>query len=79
MSYAQSHTDSLRLLWKNESELDSVRFQALEEYSDINEHVQPDSALASLDCYYNLAQEKNAHRRMYRALNRKANIYRFRG
>lgn len=77
--YAQISGDSLKLIWQNNKELDSVRFNALKEYHYINNHSQPDSALVALDYYYELAKEKSATRHMYRALNRKANIYRLKG
>ena len=69
-------TDSLRLTWENEEKIDSIRFNALDEYHSIYSHVMPDSVLITLDYYYDLAKRKKAIRQIYRALLRKGNIYR---
>ncbi|MDB9881630.1 tetratricopeptide repeat protein [Bacteroidia bacterium] len=75
-SYAQNRNDSLKVVWENETQTDSARFDALEKYSGKNGTVLPDSTLIYLDYYHQLALEKNAQRQVFRALNRKANIYR---
>lgn len=74
-SYTQSHTDSIRVVWEDESQSDSVRFDALEKYYKLYSAFQPDTTLIYLDYYHQLAIEKNAQRQVYRALNQKANIY----
>lgn len=79
MSNAKGEIDSLRLIWQNEKEVDSVRFNALENYFFLNQRVQPDSALLALEYYYELANEKNALRKVYGVLVSQANIYRDRG
>ncbi|WP_299886763.1 tetratricopeptide repeat protein [uncultured Lacinutrix sp.] len=76
ISYSQNKIDSLQSIWENDKEIDSVRFNAIRDYYNINNHSQPDSTLVVLDYYYKLAKEKNATRDMYRALNKKGNIYR---
>lgn len=78
MTFAQSK-DSLRLIWENEKEIDAVRFNALDEYYEINNQIQPDSALLSLDEHYELAKKKNALRQLYMAAKRKGNILRLKG
>ena len=50
--------DSLRQIWEDESTIDTVRYNALENYFDLYNRVQPDSALMALDYYYALAKEK---------------------
>ena len=75
-SYPHSQSESLRLVWENESLLDSVRFDALDEYYELYVHVMPDSVLLTLDYYYDLAIRKKAVRQIYRAQLRKGNIYR---
>ena len=75
--YAQS--DSLRLIWLDEKQNDSIRFNALEEYYEINNQIKPDSTLASLDYHFELANEKNATLQLYRATKRKGNIHRLKG
>jgi len=78
-SYAQVSGDSLRLIWENENQLDSVRFNALEEYYEINNQTKPDSTLTSLNYHFELANEKNATLQLYRATKRKGNIHRLKG
>ena len=78
-SYAQVSGDSLRLIWENENQLDSIRFNALEEYYEINNQIKPDSTLTSLNYHFELANEKNATLQLYRATKRKGNIHRLKG
>ena len=75
-AFPNFQTDSLRLVWGNESLPDSIRFDALDEYYEIYVHVMPDSVLLTLDYYYDLATRKNADRQIYRARLRRGNIYR---
>ncbi|MDG1145167.1 MAG: tetratricopeptide repeat protein [Flavobacteriales bacterium] len=75
-AFPNFQTDSLRLVWGNESLPDSIRFDALDEYYEIYIHVMPDSVLLTLDYYYDLATRKNADRQIYRARLRRGNIYR---
>lgn len=74
--YAQNKSDSLRLIWENDKEIDSVRFSKLEEYYDLYNQVYPESALISLDFYYKLAKEKNDINHLFKAAKRKGNINR---
>ncbi len=76
---AQNKEAALQSIWEDTSKLDTVRFKALDDYHHINNHSQPDSAIVALDYYYNLAKEKKATRHVFRALNRKANIFRLKG
>ena len=78
-THAQASLDSLLQIGKNEKEVDSVRFYALEKYYNLNRRVQPDSALMALEYYYELAKEKNALNAVYGVLTSKANLYRDRG
>ncbi|WP_034058492.1 tetratricopeptide repeat protein [Lacinutrix jangbogonensis] len=73
---AQISNDSLKLVWENEKGIDSVRFNALENYYEINNQTQPDSALVALEYYYLLAEEKKATKHMFKATKRTGNIYR---
>ena len=74
-SYAQISIDSLRVVWEDETQTDSARFDALRKYTKVNSPVQPDSTLIHSDYSYQLAKKKGANRHVYRALNQKANIY----
>lgn len=73
---SNAQTDSLRLVWENQSLPDSTRFDALDEYYELYVHVMPDSVLLTLDYYYDLATRKKAVRQIYRARLRRGNIYR---
>ena len=74
--HAQTDTTSLKEVWENEKIVDSLRFNALEAYYDVNNQTQPDLALVSLEYYYTLAKEKKATKHMYSARKKKGNIYR---
>ncbi|MFT4697042.1 MAG: tetratricopeptide (TPR) repeat protein [Flavobacteriaceae bacterium] len=76
---SQTNGDSLTNTWKDEKKSDSIRFNALEEYYEINNQIKPDSTLAALDYHYELANEKNATLQLYRATKRKGNIHRLKG
>jgi tetratricopeptide (TPR) repeat protein len=74
-----SQSDSLKLIYEDVKQMDSLRFKALKEYYNINVHSLPDSVLVSLDYHYQLADEKNETRQMFNALNSKAHIYMLKG
>ncbi|MFT5890340.1 MAG: tetratricopeptide (TPR) repeat protein [Dokdonia sp.] len=74
-SYSQSKGDSLKLVWENKNELDSIRFKAIDAYYDLYTYSQPDSTLIVTAYHYELAQEKNAVEQMVWALNHKGIIY----
>lgn len=78
-SSAQSIEHTLKKIWEDEKEINSIRFNALEEYYEINNQVKPDSALISLDYHYKLAKEKNAALELYKATKKKGNIHRLKG
>ena len=59
---AQNRNDSLQVVWEDETQTDSARFDALEKYCGKNGTVQPDTTLLYLDYYHQLAIEKNAQR-----------------
>ena len=74
-SYSQSKGDSLRFVWENKNELDSIRFKAIDAYYDLYTYSQPDSTLIVTAYHYELAQEKNAIEQMVWALNHKGIIH----
>lgn len=74
--YSENQRDSLKSIWENEEEVDSIRFKALSEYNSIYNQVMADSVLTSLDYHYDLAFKKKIDRELFRALLRKGNIYR---
>ena len=79
LTHAQHQSDSIRQIWEDETQIDSVRFNALENYFFLNQRVHPDSVLIALEYYYELAKEKEALRKVYGVLVSQANIYRDRG
>jgi len=79
ISHAQTYSDSLRLIWQNEDIIDSMRFNALGSYYDINNQQQPDSALLALDYHYQLAKVKGDTLQVYQACKNKGNIHRLKG
>ena len=79
LTYSQSQADSLKIIWENENQLDSIRFNALDEYYEINNQIKPDSTLTSLNYHFELANEKNATLQLYRATKRKGDIHRLKG
>ena len=71
-----NQADSLRLIWENEEQADSLRFAALDEFHVLFSLVMPDSTLSVLDYYHELAISKGADRQVYRSAVRKGNILR---
>jgi tetratricopeptide (TPR) repeat protein len=69
---SQSNVDSLRSIWENESEQDSVRFAALQTYYFDYSYSLPDSSITLTDYHVQLAKEKNSSKELANALNEKA-------
>lgn len=78
-TFANSGNKSLKAIWENPKEVDSVRFRALAEYYIANNQAQPDSTLRVLDYYEKLAKEKNNKKELYNVANDRGGIYRFKG
>lgn len=78
-SNAQIKNDSLKSIWQNEKQSDSIRFNALADYYILNNQAQPDSTLKVLDYYYQLAKEKNNTKELYNVANDRGGIYRLKG
>ena len=74
--YSQHQADSLRAIWENTKQPDSLRFKALRQYDRWYSQSQPDSTLKVMQFYYQLASQKKETRHRYRALNSQGNIYR---
>ncbi len=79
ISNAQNKADSLKSIWKNKNELDTVRFNAIDAYYGLYTYSQPDSTLVVANDHYELAQEKNNTEQMVWALNKKGIIYYYKG
>jgi len=74
----QDPGDSLKNIWEDQAMSDSLRFMALEEFVNRYEQSHIDEALENLEVYLELAIEKGDQRRIFRAFNKKASIYRLR-
>ena len=74
-----AQNDSLRRVWENIENADSTRISALEQYHDIYKRLLPDSALASLNIYLKLVEEKDMTYKVTGAYVNMANIYRDKG
>lgn len=79
IAYSQSNANSLKRVWENDSEADSLRFKAINKYYLTHTHSQPDSALVLINYHYNLAYEKNSKIEMANALNEKSYAYYLKG
>jgi tetratricopeptide (TPR) repeat protein len=77
--YSQNSNVSLKSVWQNNKETDSIRFNALEKYHEINNQIEPDSTLLALDYHYHLAKEKKSVQQLFLASKRKGNILRLKG
>jgi tetratricopeptide (TPR) repeat protein len=73
---AQNKSDSLKILWENTNNADSIRFKALADYYIQNNQAQPEASLKVLDYYYQLAKEKNNIKELYNVANDRGGIYR---
>lgn len=69
---AQDNSDSLRSLWTDEEQLDSIRFNALNEYHINNGFAQPDSVIHHTAYHYELAERKNNKLEMAKSLNERS-------
>ena len=76
---AQTPLDSLKLQLENLEEVDSIRFQAINNYYVNQTFSQPDCVIVITDYHYNLAKEKNSKSEMAKALNEKAFAYYLKG
>ena len=76
---AQSNADTLRKIWEDEKEIDSIRFEAINKYYINHTHALPDSVLIPIDYHFNLAQEKGSISEMSNALIEKSFAYYIKG
>lgn len=77
--YTQTSNNNLEKIWQDKNELDSVRFNALDEFYTLKNQSSPDSALLSLDYLHDLAKERNNLTQLYKASKHKGNIHRLKG
>lgn len=73
--FGQFKVDSLRNIWKNTANLDSVRFNAINEYYEEVTYSRPDSAFSLFRLHSNLAIEKGNKKELAKAIDNKALVY----
>ncbi len=78
-STAEVNLDSLKQIWINSIESDSVRFRAIKKYYINNTFAQPDSVLVLTEFHFNLAKDRNSKKEMANALNEKSYAYYLKG
>ena len=74
-SVAQAEVDSLKLIWEDNNQADSIRFRALHEYYLAHSYSQPDSVLKLTEYHFNLANRKDNKEEMAKVLNEMALAY----
>ena len=77
--FAQTPSDSLKLIWTDVNKSDSLRFKSLSNYYFTNTYSQPDSIISLTKYHYNLAKQKNSTKEMASALNERSYAYYIKG
>jgi tetratricopeptide (TPR) repeat protein len=72
LTYSQSKGDSLRIIWENESQEDTVRFKAIMDFYLNNTNSTPASSLKLSKFHYQLAKQVGNRKEEALALNEKA-------
>ena len=75
LTYSQSRADSLRIIWENESQADTIRFQAIMDFYVNNTHSIPDSSLKLSKFHYQLAKQVGNRKEEALAINEKAIVF----
>ena len=70
-----ANADSLRQIWTNIAQPDTVRFNAIHEYYNLKLFGQPDSVILLTTYHIELAEQKKSEREKAKALNKKAIAY----
>ena len=78
-SHVHGNTDSLRQIWTDATIEDSVRFNAIHEYYDINLFSLPDSVIHLADYHIDLALQKSSELERAFALNKRGIAYNMKG
>ena len=69
---SQIKKDSLKNIWVNQKNSDSLRFKALNEYYFKNTYNKPEEVILLTEYHYQLAQEKGSVKEMANALNERS-------
>lgn len=76
---AQIEVDTLKQIWTNPNEVDSIRFKAINQFYIANTHAQPDLSLEVIEYHYDLAKTKNSIKEMANAKNEEGYVYYIKG
>ncbi|MBT3920542.1 MAG: tetratricopeptide repeat protein, partial [Flavobacteriaceae bacterium] len=77
--YSQALSDSIKAVWMNVNNSDSLRFEAIENYYFGNTYAKPDSVIPVTKYHYQLAKEKGSVKQMASALNERSYAYYIKG
>ena len=77
--YSQALSDSIKSVWMNVNNSDSLRFEAIENYYFGNTYAKPDSVIPVTKYHYQLAKEKGSVKQMAYALNERSYAYYIKG
>ena len=77
--YSQALSDSIKSVWMNVNNSDSLRFEAIENYYYGNTYAKPDSVIPVTKYHYQLAKEKGTVKEMASALNERSYAYYIKG
>ena len=75
----EANTDSLKQVWTNVAQPDSIRFKAINAYYSKNLFSQPDSVILLTAYHIELAEQKHSEQEKATALGRKAIAYNLMG
>lgn len=78
-SFAQTPSDTLKLIWTDVNNSDSLRFKSIQNYYYNNTYAKPDSVILITKYHYKLAEEKNITKEMASALNERSYAYYIKG
>ena len=76
---SQIKKNSLKNIWTNVNNSDSLRFEAIENYYYGNTYAKPDSVIPVTKYHYQLAKEKGVVKEMASALNERSYAYYIKG
>ena len=76
---SQIKKNSLKNIWTNVNNPDSLRFEAIESYYYKNTYAKPDSVISLTKYHYQLAKEKGVVKEMASALNERSYAYYIKG
>ena len=75
----EANVDSLKQIWTNVAQPDSIRFKAINAYYEAHIYTQPDSAILVTAYHIDLADKKHSKEEKGTALNRKALAHTLKG